>query len=140
MCVRQLGVEDHDDVLMLFGLEQSNYAFLLDRLMCKAYKDVFVYGEYEEKKLVSILINNDSNLSYYAQQKRGVQIYRSILPQLSYQKMSGPSDLVEAFIPLVKPQWSDRSYLGVVKQIVKQQQLQEQVHMITTKKRSRNAL
>lgn len=54
--------------------------------------------------------------------------------------MSGPSDLVEAFIPLVKPQWSDRSYLGVVKRVVKQQQLQEQVHMITTKKRSRNAL
>ncbi|MBM7837206.1 hypothetical protein JOC54_000437 [Alkalihalobacillus xiaoxiensis] len=51
MCVRQLNVEDHDDVLALFGLEQSNYAFLLDRLMSKAYKDVIVYGEYEEKNL-----------------------------------------------------------------------------------------
>lgn len=134
MSLKRLTVEDHSAVLELFGQNWTDYGFLLDRLVRHSYTDVIVYGEFQGGQLASLLMNNDNNLSYYGRSARDVQIYQTVLPELSYRKLSGPRHFIDAFVPFINVQSSALSHLGVVKQVVKSGKRVENVKPIETKK------
>jgi uncharacterized protein len=119
MPIIQLAISNHNDVLKLFKNELDNYHFLInDLLRYKYYGESFcVYGEYEDDKLVSILLNNFDNVTYYSNTQRDVSTYSSILKGLTFNKLSGPSDLMVKFLPYVKVKQDTLSHLGVVKNI-----------------------
>ncbi|NLV91052.1 MAG: GNAT family N-acetyltransferase [Firmicutes bacterium] len=122
MEIRKLSRENHQEVLDLFADETPYYYFLINELLDNNYSgEAFrVYGEYEGDQLVSILLNNFGNLTYYAKTLRDVAVYQEILPRLSYFKLSGPSELMAQFLPLVPVKSDTLSYMGVVKNIVAQ--------------------
>ncbi|MFD1736363.1 GNAT family N-acetyltransferase [Bacillus salitolerans] len=135
MKIKQLNRSNHREVLRLFGEEIVNYYFLLDGLVSSNYEKTFkVYGEYDEDRLVSILVNNfDRNITYYSNQDRDIGIYSSLLRELNYSKLSGPKVLMEKFIPFIKVKENTMSYLGVVKNIVIERKLPISIKVAKTK-------
>lgn len=124
MSIKKLSLKNHDEVVALFAEEVDSYYFLLNDMLDQQYEGASfaVYGEYEDGKLASILVNNYQNVSYYAKDERDVEIYKEILAQFSFQKLSGPSRLMAQFLPYVKVQQDTLSYLGVVQQVVLERQ------------------
>jgi hypothetical protein len=119
MSIIQLTISNHNDVLNLFKNELDNYHFLIsDLLRYNYYGESFrVYGEYEDEELVSILLNNFDNVTYYSNTQRDASAYSGVLKGLTFNKLSGPSDLMVKFLPFVKVTQDTISHLGVVKSI-----------------------
>lgn len=120
MSVVQLSLENHNDVIELFSDDLSHYYFLINDLLDNHYQsDSFqVFGEYDEAgHLVSILLNNYNNLTYYSRDKRDAAAYSDALRKCTFSKISGPSVLVEELLPFVKVKSDSLSYLGVVKEV-----------------------
>lgn len=118
MGIRRLTVADHTEVLALFGKEANHYHFLLDDLSWNNYagEQFLVFGEFESGRLVSLLLNNFNNLTYYSPDDRKPDAYRPILGQLSFAKVSGPDRLVQQFCRYLNPSSSTLSHMGMVKQ------------------------
>lgn len=118
MGVRRLTAADHTEVLALFGKEANHYHFLLDDLKWNGYagEQFLVFGEYESGRLVSLLLNNFNNLTYYSPDDRDPEGYRHILGQLSFAKVSGPDRLVQRICKDLTPATSTLSHMGMVKQ------------------------
>lgn len=127
MSVSRLTRENHNDVLELFGNETENYYFLINDLLENNYnaESFYVYGEYQKGKLVSFLLNNFKNITYYSKTIRNVTIYRDLLDSLSYDKLSGPSDLMAQFKPFVKLKCETLSHLGVIKKVTGKRKYQD---------------
>ncbi len=120
MGVRRLTAADHTEVLALFGKEADHYHFLLDDLKWNGYagEQFLVFGEMESGRLVSLLLNNFNNLTYYSPDDREPEAYRHILEQLSFAKVSGPDRLVERICKNLTPATSILSRMGMVKQAI----------------------
>lgn len=121
MNLTKLTSDNHKDVIELFGNEVSNYYFIIEDLIRNDYKgeNFHVYGEYDNGKLVSILLNNFDNVTYYSNFDRDVDIYKDILNKLTFSKLSGDSRLIKKFLPYVKVESDTLSYMGVVKEVKK---------------------
>ncbi|KKI89022.1 acetyltransferase [Bacillus sp. SA1-12] len=119
MSIAQLSIANHKEVVTLFGREIENYYFFINDLVTNNYqgKHFKVFGEYENGELVSILLNNFNNVSYYSNTERNVDIYKEILDTLTYSKLSGPSKLIEKFIPYINVKEDALSHMGFVKNI-----------------------
>lgn len=119
MSIAQLTSSNHDDVIMLFGSEIVHYHFLINDLVTNNYhgEQFKVFGEYENGELVSILLNNFNNVTYYSKTERNVDAYKNILKTLSFSKLSGPSNLMYKFIPYINLKNDVKSHMGVVKSI-----------------------
>ncbi|RAU95698.1 GNAT family N-acetyltransferase [Paenibacillus sp. YN15] len=120
MGVRRLTAADHAGVLELFGKEADHYRFLLDDLKWNGYagEQFMVFGEFASGRLVSLLLNNFSNLTYYCPVERDPEGYRQILGQLSFAKVSGPDRLVQQICRDFNTSKSTLSHLGMVKQVL----------------------
>ena len=137
MEILELTINNHQDVEEFFGEEITNYYFIIDDLLKNKYKgEIFhVYGEYEHGKLASILLNNFNNITYYSKEDRNVEIYKDILNKSTFSKLSGPSKLIEKFIPYVNVKEDTLSYMGVVKNIAsKRKDENNPVRIIKTEK------
>lgn len=135
MRIIELTINNHKDVVELFGEEITNYYFIVDDLLKNNYQEEFfhVYGEYDGGKLVSILLNNFNNITYYSKEDRNVEAYENILNKLSFTKLSGPSNLMEKFIPYVNVEEDTLSYMGVVKNIIAERKYKDiPVNIINT--------
>ncbi|ERJ11001.1 GNAT family N-acetyltransferase [Haloplasma contractile] len=121
MKVIKLTLLHHEDVVSLFGDDIKKYYFIIEDLIRFDYsaENFNVFGEYENNKLNSILLNNFDNLTYYSKTNRNVEIYRDIINGLEFKKISGPSHLVEKFIPFIDINNDTLSYLGYVDQVCK---------------------
>jgi len=113
----KLTKDSHQEVLQLFGDDLIHYHFLIDDLVRNNYEgeSFQVFGEYENERLVSILLNNFNNVTYYSPSDRNVVVYTEILKRLTFSKLSGPSQLMRNFLPYVKLKKETLSYLGVVR-------------------------
>lgn len=120
MGVRRLTAANHTEVLTLFGNEMDHYHFLLDDLIWNGYagEHFLVFGEFESGRLMSLLLNNFNNLTYYSPDDREPEAYRHILRQLSFAKVSGPDSLVQRVCRDYTPSRNTLSHLGMVKQAV----------------------
>ena len=110
----------HKEVVDFFGQDIEDFYFIISDLIRNNYseEEFKVYGEFEENKLKSILINNFNNLTYYSKEDRDIDVYKGIMNDLKFKKISGPKDLVEKFIPLVKVQGDISSYMGYFNELV----------------------
>lgn len=119
MSIMQLTSSNHAEVIRLFGSEIENYYFLINDLIVNNYQgdQLKVYGEYENGELVSILLNNFNNVTYYSQSDREVEIYKEILSNLSFHKLSGPSELMIKFKSFINLKNDAISHMGVVKNV-----------------------
>lgn len=119
MNVRLLTQDDHHDIINLFGDKIGDYYFIVDEIIRNKFNsdNLKVYGEYDDHELVSILLNNYNNVTYYSSIERNVNSYIELLSSLEFSKITGISDLVEKFIPYVKVAEDAKSYMGVVKGI-----------------------
>ncbi|PTX64965.1 hypothetical protein C8P63_101187 [Melghirimyces profundicolus] len=90
MTIVKLTSSNHNEVIKLFSEEIENYQFIINDLLRNNYHgDSFhVYGEYEHGELVSILLNNFNNVTYYSEIERDVKVYKEILKDLSFTKLS----------------------------------------------------
>lgn len=120
MGVRRLTAADHTEVLALFGKEADHYHFLLDDLKWNGYagEHFLVFGELESGRLVSLLLNNFNNLTYYSPDDREPKAYRHMPGQLSFAKVSGPDRLVQRICKDLTLASSTLSHMGMVKQAV----------------------
>jgi hypothetical protein len=120
MGVRRLTAADHTEVLALFGKEADHYHFLLDDLKWNGYagEQFLVFGELESGRLVSLLLNNFNNLTYYSPDDREPKAYRHMLGKLSFAKVSGPDRLVQRICKDLTLATSTLSHMGMVKQAV----------------------
>ncbi|HAG42826.1 MAG TPA: GNAT family N-acetyltransferase, partial [Clostridium sp.] len=137
MRVIELTINNHKDVVELFGEEITNYYFIVDDLLKNNYQGEFfhVYGEYDGGKLVSILLNNFNNITYYSKEDRNVEAYENILNKLSFTKLSGPSNLMKKFIPYVSVKEDTLSYMGVAKNIIAERKYKDiPINIINTEK------
>ncbi|MDF2935129.1 MAG: acetyltransferase family protein [Paenibacillaceae bacterium] len=119
MGVRRLTAADHAGVLEMFGEETDHYYFLIDDLKWNGYagEQFRVFGEFgHDGRLESLLLNNFNNLTYYSPVEREPEVYRHILGQLSFSKISGPDRLVQRLSQLIPAPQSTLSFMGVVKQ------------------------
>lgn len=119
MGIVELTSKNHEEVVGLFGVEITNYYFIVEDLVRNNYRreGFRVFGEYEEGVLKSILLNNFNNVTYYCPEDRSISIYEDILWKLTFSKLSGPSGLMEKFLPYVKVEEDTISYMGVIKNI-----------------------
>lgn len=120
MSVKKLNIENHKEVLELFEEDIENYHFLLNDLLNNNYSgDSFhVFGEYENGVVVSLLLNNFNNVTYYSRTQRNIEVYKDVIKDLNFTKLSGRSDLICKFIPYVNVKKDTISHLGVVKKVV----------------------
>lgn len=134
MYLKKLTSTDHGDVIKLFGDEEINYQFLIDGLIKNNYLGDFkVFGEYEDHQLVSVLVNNYNNITYFSKSDRDISIYHELLKDLNYSKLSGPSIFMQKFTPYVDAKENSLSYLGVVKSISSSRKQKEPIRIISTK-------
>lgn len=125
MTVVKLKIENHPDVLELFSEEAPNYQFLINDLLDQNYSSASfkVFGEYDDAgQLMSFLLNNDNNITYYAQSKRPIDVYLDTLKDCTFSKISGPSVYVKQLLPHLNEYQmvSDTlSYMGVVREVHK---------------------
>ncbi|WP_062107457.1 GNAT family N-acetyltransferase [Bacillus niameyensis] len=120
MSIVQLTSSNHKEVIRLFGAEIDNYQFIINDLVTQNYQGehLKVFGEYDENgNLVSILLNNFNNVTYYSNTDRDVDGYKEILKTLTFSKLSGPSKLMSKFIPYINVKSDTLSHMGVVKNI-----------------------
>ncbi|WP_197277528.1 GNAT family N-acetyltransferase [Bacillus sp. FJAT-27245] len=117
--VRQLSIDNHHQVIELFGDEVDNYYFLINDLISNRYEgeNFKLFGEFENGKLVSVLLNNFNNITYYSNANRDVTLYNEMLMKLTFSKISGPSKFINKFIPLINPKKVTLSHMGVVKAV-----------------------
>lgn len=110
----------HQEVISFFGQEINKFYFIISDLVRNNYagKNCRVYGEFENNKLQSILLNNNNNLTYYSRTDRDIDVYKDIIKGLRFKKISGPTELVEKIIPYVKVESDSLSYMGYVNKIV----------------------
>lgn len=133
MGVRKLSKTSHEDVVRLFDEDIVNYQFLIDGLLRNNYRGNFkVFGEYQEDQLVSILVNNYNNVTYFSNTDREVSVYKDLLKELEFTKLSGPSYLMQKFLPYVSAKENTLSYLGVVKEISRPRMLKTPIGVIKT--------
>jgi len=133
MYLKKLTNDDHEDVLSLFAKEKINYNFLIDGFIKNNYQGDFkVFGEYEDHQLVSVLVNNYNNITYFSQSDRDISMYLDLLRDLKYSKLSGPSTFLEKFAPYVNVKENTLSYLGVVNSIAASRKHQEPIRIIST--------
>ena len=133
MELKKLSIADHEDVLRLYGDEITNYHFIIDGLIKNNYQGDFkVFGEYQDNQLVSLLVNNYNNITYFSQSDRDIRVYLRLLKELEYSKLSGPSSLMQKFSPYVDSKENTLSYLGVVKRISASRKLKEPIKIIDT--------
>lgn len=133
MHLKKLSNADHEDVTTLFADEEINYHFLIDGLIKNKYQGNFkVFGEYEDHQLVSVLVNNYNNITYFSKSDRDISVYLELLQNLKYSKLSGPSTLMQKFTPYVDAKENTLSYLGVVKSISASRKHKEAVRIIST--------
>jgi GNAT superfamily N-acetyltransferase len=109
----------HNEVLNLFGQDVDKFQFIISDLMRNNYcgEQFKVFGEFEDNKFQSILISSFNNLTYYAKEDRSVEVYSDIIKSLNFQKITGPSDLVEKLLPFVEVDSDGKSYLGYVPKV-----------------------
>lgn len=64
MYITRLSMKNHEEVVALFGENIGDYYFLINDLLDHNYQgeSFYVYGEYENNRLVSILLNNFNNI------------------------------------------------------------------------------
>lgn len=119
MAIIQLTKQHREDVVNLFGDELIYYQFMVNEMIHNNYvgDDFRVYGEYENNKLVSLLLNNFGNVTYYSKTDHDVSVYQEIFPQLRFYKLSGPSELMGKFLPYIEVKSDTCSHLGVIKEI-----------------------
>ncbi|MGD6968262.1 GNAT family N-acetyltransferase [Rossellomorea vietnamensis] len=133
MSLKKLTITSHQDVIKLFGEDGVHYHFLIDGLKKSNYEGDFnVFGEYQDNLLVSLLINNYNNISYFSQSDRDISIYKELLRELDYTKLSGPSSFMGKFLPYVHPKADTLSYLGVVKNVSESRKLGKPIKVIQT--------
>lgn len=126
MELRGLEREDYKDIIKLFGEELSNYYFIVEDILKNNNKENFnVYGEYDNNKLVSILLNNFNNITYYSQEDRSVELYKELLGKLNFSKLSGPSKFMKKFLPYLEVKEMNLSYMGVMKELKAKKQYKE---------------
>ncbi|WP_409291367.1 GNAT family N-acetyltransferase [Peribacillus sp. SCS-37] len=115
--VIQLTRTHHQHIIELFGANIENYHFIMNDLITYDYQvdRIKVFGEYENGRLVSFILNADGNVTYYSPETRDAGNYRDLIDVLSVYKLSGPSRCMEALIPLVEVKKKVVSYLGVIK-------------------------
>lgn len=119
MGIRELTLYDHERVLWLFGDEIEGYNFIvMDMLRNKYSSEEFkVYGEFIDNRLVSILMYNFGNITYYSPNDISIEVYKDVLKELNFFKLSGPSNLVEKFLPYIDIEHDGESYVGMVKEV-----------------------
>jgi uncharacterized protein len=119
MSIVRMDSSYHDEVINIFGQDIKKFYFIISDMQRNNYTDenFKVFGEFEEGKLQSILLNNFSNLTYYAKTDRNVNAYKEVIPVLAFKKISGPNSLVEKLIPFVNIQSDRLSYMGYVEKI-----------------------
>lgn len=125
----------HQEVINFFGQDIKKFYFIVSDMLRNNYmgKNFKVYGEFEENKLQSILLSNFNNLTYYAKSDRDANVYKDIIVDLPFEKISGPSNLVEKLIPFVNIQSDRLSYMGYVEKIgIKRKYPHLQVKYIST--------
>ncbi|MGE6256893.1 hypothetical protein ACQKCU_03110 [Heyndrickxia sporothermodurans] len=110
MEIKPLTISNHKEVLKLFGDDSENYYFLINDLVTQNYENV--YGEYENDQLVSILLNQFNNVTYYSPIDRDVAVYKELFPQLIFQKLSGPSKLITKFKSFIHTKEDTLSYMS----------------------------
>lgn len=133
MQLKKLSNDNHEEVMSLFEDDKLYYYFLIDGLIKNNYQGDFkVFGEYQENQLVSILVNNFNNITYFSKTDRDISIYKNLLKELTYSKLSGPSSLMQKFTPYVDVKENTLSYLGVVKNISASRKLMEPIKIIET--------
>ncbi|MEK4564687.1 GNAT family N-acetyltransferase [Alkalihalobacillus sp. FSL R5-0424] len=114
--MRQLYVDDHDLVLTLFKGRVLDFGFLLDELLANNYESQYLkaYGEFEQGNLVSILMHNGINISYYSNETRDLESYNRLIFAASYSKISGVHDMIEPFARTLTVKEDVSSYLGYI--------------------------
>lgn len=115
----QLNGEDHDQVLTLFHERNLDFGFLLNELLANGYEsdNLKVYGEFEHGTLISILINNGQNISYFSNETRDLHCYHPILSTATYSKISGVHYMIEPFKRSLKIKEDVSSYLGYIQRV-----------------------
>jgi uncharacterized protein len=107
------------EVVNFFGEDIKKYYFIISDLIRNNYSGEHfkVYGEFEDNKLQSILLNSFGNVTYYSNTDRSIEAYSDIMKELNTKKLSGPSKLVEKLIPFVDVQSDGLSYMGFVEKV-----------------------
>ncbi|WP_409296835.1 GNAT family N-acetyltransferase [Peribacillus sp. SCS-26] len=118
----QLTSAHHQHIEELFGANIENYHFIMNDLITYDYQvnRIKVFGEYENGRLVSFLLNAGGNVTYYSPETREARNYEDIIDGLSFCKLSGPSRCMKALIPMVEIKKKVVSHLGVIKCVTAQ--------------------
>ncbi|MFK3937792.1 GNAT family N-acetyltransferase [Alkalihalobacillus sp. NPDC078783] len=118
--LRQLYEEDHDHVLTLFHGKELDFGFLLNELLVNRYggEKLKVYGEFEQGILVSILMHNGHNISYFSEVKRDLDNYKQLISTATFAKISGVHDMIEPFNKAFNFKKDVSSYLGYIQHVL----------------------
>ena len=110
----------HEEILSFFGEEADKFYFIISDIIRNNFSEQSfkLYGEFDNNKLQSILLNNFNNLTYFSRTDRSFEVYKDVLKKLNFNKISGPNKLVEKVIPYVNIQGDGLSYLGYVNKII----------------------
>ena len=119
MGIRELILEDHNKIVGLFGEKLEDYNFIVMDILRNKYnaEEFKVYGEFIKDKLVSMLMYNRGNVTYYSPYDISIEGYNDILKDLNFVKLSGPSNLMEKFLPYVDVEYDGQSYVGMIKDV-----------------------
>ncbi len=112
--LRILTFEDMKLIDHLFGDRLEDYTLVYDTIIDNGFKndDVVVYGELEGNDLVSLLLHNHNNLTYFSSEVREVACYKKLLDELEYGKVTCESQFAVKFQDLIDFDEVEDSWFG----------------------------
>ncbi|WP_054704044.1 GNAT family N-acetyltransferase [Bacillus sp. JCM 19041] len=116
MSIEKLTRKDATDIVALFGTQKNYFLFVLDQLHANNYEEngLSVYGEKENGQLVSFILNQGDNLSYFAQNVRDVTPYLATLQKISFRKLTCESRFADVWKPHLSIKQDTVSWLGFI--------------------------
>ena len=114
--IRKLESSDKGIIEELFGDKSLEYTLILDTIYDSDFRTegVDVYGDIEDDKLISILLNNHGNLTYYSADKVSIDKYIELLEELDYYRMSSEDRFIRDFSDRVEYEEIEESQFGYI--------------------------
>ena len=116
--IRILTAEDFEYIKNLFDESLEDYTLVYDTIIDNGFKneDVVVYGEFDGSEMVSLLLHNYHNISYYAAEVRDVTCYEKLLEGLDYGKVTCESKFANKFQEIIDFDEVEESWFGFLYQ------------------------
>lgn len=76
----------HEEILSFFGEEADKFYFIISDIIKNNYfgENFKLFGEFDNNKLQSILINSFNNLTYFSRTDRSFDVYKDVLNKTKF--------------------------------------------------------